>query len=214
MVSARRSSERLIDVPVAVSALSPDTLTRNSITNLARVAQIVPFVNLTPVPAQGGALFAIRGIGSPPTDPGIQQSVLVNVDNVMIGRGRVAQAGLFDLSQIEVLKGPQALFFGKNSPAGVISVTTADPGKSLAGYVRAGYEFEAHERYAEGAIGGPLTDTFRVRVAGRYSFIRGYLHNVAQPGSYPRSGPGCPFAPLDARAPEFQLVILPYGSSI
>ncbi|KRB80657.1 hypothetical protein ASE00_16600 [Sphingomonas sp. Root710] len=217
LVTARRSAERLIDVPVAVSALSRDTLIRNNITSLARVAEIVPFVTLQPVPAGAGGLFAIRGIGSPPADPGIQQSVLVNIDNVMIGRGRAAQAGLFDLAQIEVLKGPQALFFGKNAPAGVISVTTADPGPELAGFVRGGYEFVADERYIEGAIGGPVTDNFGVRVAARYSNMEGYLHNSAQPGAFPCVAPGAcgAFAPwIDAGAtiPGADYKRLPHGT--
>ncbi len=195
VVTARRKAERLIDVPVAVSALSKDVLVRNNITSLQRVAEIVPFVTLQPVPAGAGGLFAIRGIGSPPADPGIQQSVLVNIDNVMIGRGRAAQAGLFDLAQVEVLKGPQALFFGKNSPAGVISVTTADPGGELAGFVRGGYEFVADEAYVEGAIGGPVSETLSVRVAGRYSFMEGFIRNIAQPRAFPCSGAGCNFAP-------------------
>lgn len=215
VVTARRSAERLIDVPVAVSALSKDVLIRNNITSLARVAEIVPFVTLQPVPAGAGGLFAIRGIGSPPADPGIQQSVLVNIDNVMIGRGRAAQAGLFDLAQVEVLKGPQALFFGKNSPAGVISVTTADPGNRLGGYVRAGYEFVADERYVEGAIGGPVSDTLGVRVAARYSFMKGYIRNVAQPGAFPCSGAGCTFAPwvgAGATIPGADRARLPHGA--
>ena len=195
VVTARRKAERLLDVPVAVSALSSETLERNNITSLSRVAEIVPFVSMPPVYAGAGGFFSIRGIGSPAPDPGIQQSVLINIDNVMIGRGRAASAGLFDLAQVEVLKGPQALFFGKNSPAGVVSVTTADPGNELAGFVRAGYEFEADEAYVEGAIGGPVTDTLGIRVAGRYSYMEGYIKNVAQPGPYPCSGAGCPFEP-------------------
>ncbi len=215
VVTARRRAERLIDVPVAVTALSSETLVRNNVTSLARIQEVVPFVTLTPVPAGQGALFSIRGVGSAPADPGVQQSVLVNIDNVMIGRGRIAQAGLFDLAQVEVLKGPQALFFGKNSPAGVVSVTTADPGTQLGGYLRAGYEFVAGERYVEGAVGGPLTDTLRMRVAGRYSFIDGYLNNVAQPSTYPCSGAGCPFAPFvaaGATIPGADHARLPHGS--
>lgn len=217
LVTARRSSERLIDVPVAVSALSSETLVRNNISSLQRVAEIVPFVTLQPVPAGAGGLFAIRGIGSPPADPGIQQSVLVNIDNVMIGRGRAAQASLFDLAQIEVLKGPQALFFGKNSPAGVISVTTADPGQSFAGFVRGGYEFVADEHYLEGAIGGPVSDTLAVRLAARYSFMEGYLHNNAQPGAFPCAAPGAcgaftPWINAGATIPGADYSRLPHGT--
>ena len=195
LVTARRSAERLIDVPVAVSAIGPEAIARANITSLQRVSEIVPFVSMPPVYAGAGGFFSIRGIGSPAPDPGIQQSVLINIDNVMVGRGRAATSGLFDLAQIEVLKGPQALFYGKNSPAGVISVTTADPGGSFGGYARAGYEFEADESYVEGAVGGPITDTLGVRVAGRFSYMDGYIRNVAEPRTYPCSGPGCAFDP-------------------
>lgn len=201
IVTARRVSESLIKVPVAVTALSSDTLVRNNVTTLESAAQLVPFVTLARFAAGNGALLSIRGVGSSPTDPGVQQSVLVNFDNVLIGRGRLIQQGLYDTSQIEVLKGPQALFYGKNSPAGVISITTADPGDRLGGFARAGYEFVANERYAEGAIGGPITDTLKIRVAGRYAAMRGYIHNDAQPQAYPASPAFAPWASTGATLP-------------
>ena len=57
---------------------------------------------------------------------------------------------MFDLKQVQVLQGPQALFFGKNSPAGVISLTSADPTDRFEAYVTPGYEFEAEQRIHRG----------------------------------------------------------------
>src|SRR3546814_9391803 len=73
------------------------------------------------------AAFSIRGIGSPPYDAGLDQSVSISIDGVQSARGTVVLQGFFDLAQVEVMKGPQALFFGKNSTAGVISLTSANP---------------------------------------------------------------------------------------
>ncbi|WIW89468.1 TonB-dependent receptor [Sphingobium sp. V4] len=201
IVTARRSSESLLKVPVAVTALSSDALVRNNVTTLESAAQLVPFVTLARFAAGNGALLSIRGIGSTPTDAGVQQSVLVNFDNVLVGRGRLIQQGLYDLAQMEVLKGPQALFYGKNSPAGVISITTADPGNKLEGYARAGYEFVADERYFEGAIGGPVTDTLKVRLAGRYAAMDGYIHNSAPAQPFPNTPAFAPWIAAGATLP-------------
>ena len=201
VVTARRASESLIKVPVAVTALSSDSLVRNNVTTLESAAQLVPFVTLSRFVANNGALLSIRGIGSTPNDTGVQQSVLVNFDNVLVGRGRLIQQGLYDLSQIEVLKGPQALFYGKNSPAGVVSITTADPGSTFGGYARAGFELVARERYVEGAIGGPVADTLKVRLAGRYAAMRGYIHNDAQAQPYPADAVFAPWVNAGATLP-------------
>src|SRR3546814_9267316 len=79
------------------------------------------------------------------------------------------------------MKGPQALFFGKNSTAGVISLTSANPTDELEGYLRAGYEFVANERVVEGVISGPLTDTLQARLALRGSQMDGWMHNYDAP---------------------------------
>src|SRR3546814_717249 len=96
-------------------------------------------------------------------------------------RSTVVLQGFFDLAQVEVMKGPQALFFGKNSTAGVISLTSANPTDELEGYLRAGYEFVANERVVEGVISGPLTDTLQARLALRGSQMDGWMHNYDAP---------------------------------
>lgn len=177
VVTARRREESLISVPVAVSAIGSATLERAGATNLAQIGQLAPQVMMF----QGttGATFSVRGLGSSFLDSGLEQTVAVNIDGVQVSRGRVINAAFFDIAQVEILKGPQALFFGKNSPAGVVSIKSRDPGSELEGYIRAGYEFVADERYIEGAVGGPITDTLGVRVAARGSKMTGYLVNTA-----------------------------------
>jgi len=87
-----------------------------------------------------------------------------------------------------VLKGPQALFFGKNSPAGVVAISTTNPGHEFGGYVRAGHEFKTDTNFAEGAVSVPLAPTLAVRIAGRYSKMSGgyaYNDSRAMPDPFP-----------------------------
>ena len=179
VVSARRANETLMSVPVAVSVVSRATLVTNNVASLTDLPDLAPFVSIQKTPTGTGAQFVIRGIGSPDGDVGVQQTVLINIDNVLIGRGRIIDQALFDLDQVEVLKGPQALFFGKNSPAGVVSLTTASPGNEFGGYIRSGYEFESDERFVDAAVDIPLTPTFAIRLAGHGSKSEGYIENTA-----------------------------------
>lgn len=180
-VTARKQTESLMGVPVAVTAISAAQLQRAATTDLAAISQLAPQVVVGRSDSGSGASFSIRGIGTSFFDAGSEQSVSVNIDGIAAGRGNIITQGFFDLEQVEVMKGPQALFFGKNSPAGVISLHSVSPGNKLEGYVRAGYEIEARERYLEAAVGGPITDTLKGRIAIRGSKMRGWLINTAVP---------------------------------
>ena len=186
VVSARKRDERLLDVPVAITAIGGGELARTGATDLTKIGQMLPQVRFERVGGGGsGATFAIRGIGSASGDKGIEQTVAVNIDGVQSSRGRLSVLSMFDVQQIEVLKGPQALYFGKNSPGGVVAVKTVDPGDKFEGYARAGYEFKARERFVEAAAGGPLSDTLGARLALRASKMDGWIRNQAQAGPNP-----------------------------
>src|SRR5690606_25363452 len=135
-----------------VSTLSGRDFDRYGVADLAKIGQMVPQVQLGVSGGGGGGFLSIRGIGTSPNNSGFDQAVSMNIDGVQVSRGRLITAGFFDLERVEVLKGPQALFFGKNSPAGVVSLTSRGPGDKLEGYVRVGYEFEADETIGEAAI--------------------------------------------------------------
>lgn len=182
LVTARRRAERLIDVPVAATTLGGAALGRYATTDLSAVAVQVPQLKIDRVGFGNGAIINIRGVGSSAVDAAIEQEVTVNIDGMPISRGRVVTQALFDIQSIEVLKGPQALFFGKNSPAGVITVNSTNPGHDLSGYIKGGYEFTAQEYSLEGALTVPVTDSFRVRLAGRFSnMMEGFIKNVSGP---------------------------------
>lgn len=201
IVTARRSSESLIDVPVAVTAVDSAMLQRANVNSLESAAAIVPFVTIARVGAGNGGFMSIRGIASTPQDAGAQQSVLTNIDYVLVGRGRMATLSMFDIAQVEVLKGPQSLYYGKNTTAGVFSVTSVDPGNEFGGYVRGGYEFEANQRYVDAAIDVPLSEALAMRVAGHFSKMRGYVYNAAVATPYPNIPAFAPYIAVGASPP-------------
>ena len=176
VVTARRKDETLISVPVVVTAVSGETLQARGVTNLDGLARLVPQLLIAP---QGGSVqggnISIRGIAGPDSNPFGDQAVSFTVDGVQIAKATVRRMTDFDIAQVEVLKGPQALFFGKNSMAGIVNIQTADPGNKLEVGGRVGYEFEAREVRAEGYVSTPLSGSLGLRIAGQYSDMKGYL---------------------------------------
>ena len=182
VVTARRRAERLQDVPVAITALSADTIQQNAAADVMQISQLVPSLVVGRQLGGSGASIFLRGVGSSPLSSGFDQSVSTVVDGVPMARGREVVFAQYDLAQIEVLKGPQALFFGKNSTGGIINITTANPTARFEANVRYGYEFTADKAYGEGYVSGPLSDTLRARVAVRASAERGAFINTGGPG--------------------------------
>jgi iron complex outermembrane receptor protein len=183
VVTARKREERLIDVPVAVTAVTAATINQYQATDLGEIGNLVPGVSLERTQSgSSGATLTIRGVGNLASDYGNEQPVAVNIDGVQITKGHVADIGFFDLDSVQVLKGPQSLFFGKNSPAGVVVLNSVMPGSTLEGYMKTSYEFTAANPAVEGGISIPITDTFAIRIAARYSDqLRGYVTNYAEP---------------------------------
>jgi outer membrane receptor protein involved in Fe transport len=185
IVTARKRQESVQDVPVAVAAISAQQIINRDVTSVEKIATIAPQFNVGRASNGSGAQLTLRGIVSSSTSIGIEQSVAVIVDGAYYGQGRIIQEGFFDLQRVEVLKGPQALFFGKNATAGVISITSNDPGDKAEFVAKAGYEFKSHQYRLEGIASLPLSDTLGVRLAARYSKMdRGYYRNVSTPINY------------------------------
>ena len=184
-VTARKRQESILNVPVIEQAISQDQLDKVQVTEMADLPKLVPGLNLGHSLLSIGTLISIRGIGTASQDPGVDQSVSLNIDGLSLGTGLAFSSGLFDVGQVEVLKGPQALFYGKSSPGGVISIHTADPTDQFEVIGRAAYEFESQNPRGEFIVSGPVADTLKLRLATLYSSADGYFNNVAtaEPGT-------------------------------
>ena len=190
IVTARKRQETLQNVPVAVEAFSGRELERYRAEDFSKIAQMATQVILVPTASGAGGQLNIRGLGSSAGDPGIDSSVTLNIDGMPINRGYAIQGGLLDVASVQVLKGPQALFFGKNSDAGVFSVETGNPTSTWHFTARTSYEFEAEEALGEAIVSGPINDQWGVRIALRARNSQGWLKDNSRALS---AGPGSPY---------------------
>lgn len=195
IVTARKRDETEISVPVVVSTVTGAQMERLGIQDLDGLQRLVPALMIGDggSTAQGGNI-SIRGIGGADINTLGEQAVSFNFDGVQVARATARRIADVDVAQVDVLKGPQALFYGKNSPAGVISVRTADPTSALEAKLTAGYEFNAHEWREQGFVSGPITDTLGARVAIYASNMRGYSESQIPDSS--------PYAPSNTWAPN------------
>ena len=128
VVTARKRQESLQDVPVAVTALTPNQLERGSIMRTTDIDKMVPNVELHQTYIGSESLSAtIRGIGFDDIEKSLEPTVGVAVDGVFMASNSGAVFDLFDVESVEVLRGPQGTLFGRNTIGGVINVTRTKP---------------------------------------------------------------------------------------
>jgi iron complex outermembrane recepter protein len=123
VVTAQKREERLIDVPVSVSVVSPAQLDRQNIQSVSELSRAVPSLTGSD-PKQ----LSIRGVQTNGVNRTSESAATVVLDGVVLGRA--ATSGLFDVARVEVLSGPQGMLFGKNASAGVVNIVTASPDPS------------------------------------------------------------------------------------
>ena len=174
-VTATKRQESLQDISVAVSVVDGERLDDLSINTLDELTFLIPTVMVSD--AQAATNLFIRGVGSG-QNYGFEQSVGIFIDGVHFSRGRSARAPFFDAERVEVLKGPQSVLFGKNVVAGAFNITTRKPTDEWEGGLTAGWTPKYNGEEFTGFVSGPLSDTFGVRIAGKYSQIDGYIENT------------------------------------
>jgi iron complex outermembrane receptor protein len=182
-VTARKKEEKLMDVPVAATVLTATTINRYDTTDLINIDTIAPGIQVTRTGGgTPGAAIYIRGIGIFGPDYASEQPVALVIDGMPITRGHFVDTGFFDQSDVQILKGPQSLFYGKNSPAGVVAINSASPtpGSPLQGYFKGSYGIATRDPQLEGAVSFPIGDTLAVRLAVRAEDMQGgYVSNHA-----------------------------------
>ncbi|MFN4135703.1 MAG: TonB-dependent receptor [Novosphingobium sp.] len=170
LVIARRREERLLDVPIAVSAISTESLEKVGGRDLSAVQGAIPNVNI--VQGRGSASsanFYIRGIGQPDALATFDPAVGVYVDGVYLSRIQGALLNLFDVERVEVLRGPQGTLYGKNTIGGAVNVVSRKPDLSTLRGEAAFTYGQYDEVTAKGYVSAPLIqDKLALSVAGVY----------------------------------------------
>jgi iron complex outermembrane receptor protein len=183
VVTATKRSERLIDVPVAVTALSGDTLSDQQISGVSTLQQLVPSLTFTQSTNDLNNNVRIRGIGTALFNVGLESSVSFVVDGVVLSRQGQGFQDLIDIERIEVLRGPQGLLFGKNATAGVINVVTKRPTNTLT-FDGEAVVAEQDEYRLRASVAGPLADGIGFRLTGFWNDVGGHVRNVANGRDY------------------------------
>lgn len=165
IVTARRQAESFQDVPVTVAVFTEEDLDRYNINTITDAAKMIPNFSVSHGESGNGSQIYLRGVGSSSISAAFDQSVAINIDGVVVNRGRMIHNAYMDMGQLEVLKGPQSLYFGKSATAGVVSISTNDPGDEFEVQAMVGMETEHEGTYTEFVISGPVTDTFGARLA-------------------------------------------------
>ncbi|MDD9841983.1 MAG: TonB-dependent receptor, partial [Alphaproteobacteria bacterium] len=128
VVTAERREANLQDVPVAVTALTPEDFETRQIENIADLQASVPSISIaTNTGTASGARIFLRGVGEDESRPTADPAVGIYVDGVYLGRQTGALLDLLDLQSVEVLRGPQGTLYGRNTNGGAIKLTSKRP---------------------------------------------------------------------------------------
>ncbi len=176
IVTAQKRAQSLQDVPISMTAIDGKRMEDAGITSFAELSGFVPNLGISENAVN--TIISMRGI-SVGANQSFEQSVGVYVDGVHYGKSRQIRTGLFDLQQVEVLRGPQGILFGKNTLAGAINVTTAEPamGEGFSGKAALSVETDDGEML-EGHINYSPSDTLGFRFAVRDRKDGGYMENT------------------------------------
>ncbi len=177
IVTARRQSENLQSIPLAVSAFDSDELFSSRIEDLGNLQAHVPNLSLH-VGDAANAVIYLRGVGQIDSisfnDPGVG----VYVDDVYMGRAQGSFLDVMDPERIEVLRGPQGTLYGRNTIGGAIKFVSARPTNEVEGYLEAGYG-NYNQFRAKASISGPvIEDILMAKAAVAHSSRDGYTRNL------------------------------------
>ncbi len=174
VVTALRRSGTLQDTPAAVTAFDSQAIINAGIERPADFIALTPNVTLVETQNAGNAFVIIRGITQ---NRNSEPSVAVIVDGVQQVNPAQFNQDLFDIEQIEVLKGPQGGLYGRNAIGGAIIISTKKPTDEFAGNITAGID-NGFGYFLRGGISGPLAENVKFRVAGSYYNTDGFIPNT------------------------------------
>lgn len=176
VVTARKMSESVQDIPLAIDVLDAATLAQRGIVNVQSLQGQLPSIAIGEV--NGIAQITSRGLGNDNFAPGSDPSVGLNVDGVVVSQPGAQLGAFFDLERVEVVRGPQGTLYGRNTTGGAINLVTRQPTADFSGYgtLSAG---NYGALTAEGAVGGPIAgDKVLGRVAFKVDRHDGYGKNL------------------------------------
>lgn len=189
IVTATRRAEDVQDIPIAVTAVSPQQLEQQGVVNVQNIGSVSPsFSSSNAQNAAGTVVLRIRGVGTTSNNIGFESAVGIFIDGAYQSRPGVALSEFVDVERVEVLRGPQGTLFGRNTSAGALNITNRRPElDEFGGFVNATYGNYDHMS-VQGAVNLPIVqDTLAARFTGAYRKRDGFVRVVDGTGEIGRS---------------------------
>jgi outer membrane receptor protein involved in Fe transport len=183
-VTAQRREQSIQEVPISLEAFSGADIAMQGLRSMEDLSNYSPSVEIDVRFMDQD--ISIRGMGTTGNNLGLEQAVPIFQDGVHFGRSSMIMGAFLDLERIEVLRGPQPVYFGQNATAGAFSLTTRKPGPEWQGDLTAEYG-NFGRTSVEGGIGGPVTETLGIRVAGQWDRYTGYIRDIVTDDLFPKS---------------------------
>jgi iron complex outermembrane receptor protein len=185
IVTAQKRTQNLQDVPISIETVSGEFIRDNNLQSLWNLSNWTPGLVLDEEGSEGQSV-AIRGVGTVGKNLSVELAVPTFVDGIHFGRASSQKSAFLDIERVEILRGPQPIFFGQNATAGAISIISKRPGPEWQGFVE-GEVSRFDSQLLEFGVGGPVTDTFGIRVAGKYEKSSGYMKDWFTGDPFPHS---------------------------
>ncbi len=179
VVTARKTSENIQSVPVAVTALDAEDLASKQVLEVTDLARTAPSLTVSTGGTGPASIIylAIRGQAQNSPNSLSDSSVGIYMDGVYVARPIVGNLGFLDMASAEVLRGPQGTLFGRNTTGGALNLTSNRPTNEYEGMLKVGFG-NYNYKTIEGMVNAPLSDAVGLRVAARYGTRDGYFRNT------------------------------------
>ena len=177
VVTAERRASSVQDTPISITAFAGPALAEQGIVTVENLSEITPALQIYAEQVNNEE-YIIRGVGRSNEDLTTDSGVAVNLNDVYLAQSSEANAALFDIDRVEVLRGPQGTLYGKNAVGGVINIITRKPTNRLDGYASAEIGGLGRRQF-EAAVGAPLVeDVLSGRIAGYSLQTKGAYRNL------------------------------------
>ncbi|CAN7492389.1 TonB-dependent receptor [Phenylobacterium sp. LjRoot219] len=199
VVTAQRRNERLEDVPMSITAITPQDIAKSGVTSIHELSRVTPGAQIN----LAGAFTqpSIRGVTTLTNGTNVENNVAIYIDGFYNPNSNDINMDLANLSGVQVLKGPQGTLYGRNATGGAILITTLEPSSVWTGKIEGTYA-RFNDRRLSGYVSGPISEQMRFSLAGYTRDSDGYIKKAdpANPGQTKGDA-----APIDQRSVRFKL---------
>ena len=186
VVSARKRTESLQDVPMSVAVITGDRLIEQNLGQIENLQAVTSGLIVRKTP-NNLVNLTLRGLGTGTAIDAFEQSVATFIDGTYAGRGPEFNGALFDFERVEVIRGAQASLLSKNTSLGAISLVTRKPGTEVSVNATGTLDLSLGSRTIEAGVDVPVSDAFQIRLAGKYDDQHGFVYNSYFDKDVPRT---------------------------